>query len=40
MFTLKQISFVRNRNPELLGTRQVAKKQLKAFRKISLDYIN
>ena len=40
MFTLKQISFAQNFNPELPGTRQVAKKQLKVFRKIFIDKIN
>ena len=40
VFTLKQISFIRNRNPELPGTKQVAKKRLKVFRKMSIDYIN
>ena len=40
VFTLKQISFVRNRNPELPGTKQVAEKQLKVFRKMSVDWIN
>ena len=40
MFTLKQISFVRNNNPELPGTRQVPRNQLKVFRKMSIDAIN